>query len=172
MEKLVVVEGPDGAGKTTLSFELLKEFESLEYHRNHLGPEQKLDSWWIEILNDPCRHVIVDRFFYSELVYGPILRGEIAYPSVVPQVWAGLRDQAFVIYVRPSTLSIYEGIGANVQLEGVEKNLTRIIHSYDDLMTKEAPHLESRFFQYNRKDSVSRERLHSALQRYLYGEFQ
>lgn len=74
----IILEGPDGAGKTTLA----KEARHLEYI--HFGPPPKgKNSAWrqyyalLEDLWDNPRPggVILDRFIYGELIYGPILRG-------------------------------------------------------------------------------------------------
>lgn len=76
--KLVILEGPDGSGKTTLA----KESRHLEYI--HFGPPPKgKDGAWRQYFNllvdlwDSPRPggVIIDRFIHGEMIYGPLLRG-------------------------------------------------------------------------------------------------
>lgn len=78
MKPLIILEGPDGAGKTTLA----KDSKHLEYI--HFGPPPKgKDGAWhqyyrlLEDLWDNPRSggMIVDRFIYGEMIYGPLLRG-------------------------------------------------------------------------------------------------
>lgn len=75
---LTILEGPDGAGKTTLA----KSYRALEYI--HLGPPPRgtLGAWYqcqavlADLWDNPRpAGVIIDRFIHGELIYGPILRG-------------------------------------------------------------------------------------------------
>jgi hypothetical protein len=76
---IVIIEGPDGAGKTTLAKELAERFE-LEYH--HEGPSPLHNSLLehygklFENARIQKRGVVFDRFALGERVYGPILRGQ------------------------------------------------------------------------------------------------
>lgn len=76
--KLIILEGPDGSGKTTLA----KEQKHLEYIHFGAPPRGKLGAWYqyydlLEGLWDHPRPggVIIDRFIHGEMIYGPILRG-------------------------------------------------------------------------------------------------
>src|SRR5947209_354454 len=74
---MIIVEGPDGAGKTTLIKRLLedgvinKSYPSpwqddvLQFEANILRAVKE---------NGSNFRVAYDRFFYSELVYGPVIR--------------------------------------------------------------------------------------------------
>jgi hypothetical protein len=76
---IIVIEGPDGAGKTTLAKQLAHDLK-LDYH--HEGPPPKgLAPWdhYGRILEDARRDkkdLVIDRFAYGERVYGPILRSK------------------------------------------------------------------------------------------------
>lgn len=73
---IIIIEGPDGAGKTTLAHKLATCL-NLKYH--HEGPPPvdipPLDHY-LGVL-EKYRHcsVVIDRFALGERVYGPALRG-------------------------------------------------------------------------------------------------
>lgn len=74
---IIILEGPDGAGKTTLAKQLAEAFQ-LRIH--HEGPPPKNVSvlqHYGRIL-DAARgqNVVFDRLYVGERVYGPIVRGE------------------------------------------------------------------------------------------------
>ncbi len=67
----IIIEGPDGAGKTTLA----KGFTEYTYH--HEGPPgfgYDLLRYYTNLVTN-FDNYIFDRHALSELVYGPILRG-------------------------------------------------------------------------------------------------
>jgi guanylate kinase len=90
---LIVLEGPDGSGKTTLASRLVFDFD-LNYHHEGPPPTNALselagshrDLWPMTVLEhyqDLLRRVqlkrtVFDRFALGERVYGPILRGRDA----------------------------------------------------------------------------------------------
>ena len=74
---IVIIEGPDGAGKTSLARELQQRC-LLGYH--HEGPpplDKTPQEHYISTLRSfEGRDVVIDRFALGERVYGPALRGE------------------------------------------------------------------------------------------------
>jgi hypothetical protein len=74
---IIVIEGPDGAGKTTLAKQLARDFD-LEYH--HEGPpppnRSALDHYGKLLEDARGKRVVFDRLALGERVYGPILRGK------------------------------------------------------------------------------------------------
>lgn len=72
---MIVVEGPDGSGKTELCNWIAEEFD-LEYRRaptlsSEKGPDDAVPTWWAEqLLGDTSDGGVYDRtFFISEPLY-------------------------------------------------------------------------------------------------------
>ena len=75
--RLVILEGPDGAGKTTLAQALQMDF-GMDY--THEGPppaDRDVLAYYFGRLVEAARRapIILDRFALGERVYGPIIRG-------------------------------------------------------------------------------------------------
>lgn len=83
--KCIIIEGPDGAGKTTLIEKLSKHFEakgsavSVHAHGPYLGSKeithQYLRSLEMASEGSDTSVVIMDRAWYSEPIYGNRMRG-------------------------------------------------------------------------------------------------
>ena len=79
---IIICEGPDFAGKTTLTNDLMQKYRNhvyihcavtpniLSLHTNAIRSALKLSQDFT---------VIIDRLHYSELVYGPIFRNGVSY---------------------------------------------------------------------------------------------
>lgn len=75
---MIIVEGPDNSGKTTLVDFICRMFPGLTRTKSP-GPVVDYD-WWMRQLTQPPEVLstsIFDRFYFSELVYGPICRNKI-----------------------------------------------------------------------------------------------
>ena len=83
---LIVLEGIDGAGKTTLAEELAEQFAATHphftteiLHRGPLKPEvDPLDEYENSLTYNAAnltKLVICDRWYLSEMIYGPLYRG-------------------------------------------------------------------------------------------------
>lgn len=77
---IIILEGPDGSGKTTLANKLSVTMNMPIIH--NVAPKNEDDfngmyDMYMNIVLDNG-HAILDRCWYSEIVYGEILRGESA----------------------------------------------------------------------------------------------
>lgn len=171
--KRIIVEGMDGSGKTVLINHLLFNFPKLEPIVNTLNDKQNFDEWWPQVLDEEEDETIPihDRFFYSELVYGPILRGHInATPALVQNALWYLRSSALLIYARPHTDMLRAGIKTNQQMEGVTDKFMELLGLYDQLMEAEKAWYTNRFIHYvwHRDNELGRVR--ELIRGYLAGE--
>ena len=72
---MLIVEGMDGVGKTTL----VNYFVSNGMKKHHFDYDIKnmdLMSKYMRILKEDTTSLVLDRSFISEMVYGPVLRGK------------------------------------------------------------------------------------------------
>lgn len=79
---IIILEGPDGAGKTTLGREICRQADGLYIH---LGLKDKMWRYQTAALRWACREsmtklVVLDRHWISELIYGRVFRNGGKYP--------------------------------------------------------------------------------------------
>jgi hypothetical protein len=83
---IIILEGPDGSGKSHLAAKFAKQTGYPLIHR--VAPETQEDidmmflSYWNEL--NRAKNMIFDRAWYSDMVYGPIFRdgSTITYPQM------------------------------------------------------------------------------------------
>lgn len=80
MGKIIILEGPDGAGKTTLGLHL-QEHHGFKYHHEGVPPPRNgvnsLLNYYGQLLYDAHNsgdNVVFDRLHLGETIYGPICR--------------------------------------------------------------------------------------------------
>lgn len=135
---MIIVEGPDGGGKTTLARELSQKFGlQMARHgtRSNL-PEGDVRARVYDAFgeavrgHDPVR--VHDRLYYSELVYGKVLRQHIRF-SLIEQRYI---HKLIVAFKPPIIMCIppLEVVKANVEgghhIPGVEENIETIWSMY------------------------------------------
>lgn len=129
---LVIVEGPDGAGKTRLCSELRKNLDThtiFMYSNSKATTSHQLIQQ-CKILTEASGllPVICDRYpWFSERIYGPILRGEIRMTLHIPA-------DSKIIYCRPPTEILHRCAKRTSQPVPIMDNYDQIISDYDKLM--------------------------------------
>lgn len=139
---IVVVEGPDGSGKSTLIDNLRltcsRHFVSLR----RSGPPKNADELtsiirWMTRMEVSLVPLICDRYpLISEPIYGNAIRGTNLLDGIydVDAQKAIFKSVDRVIYCRPPTSVIYHKIHANPQLKGVVEKIEEITQNYDHVM--------------------------------------
>lgn len=180
---MVIVEGPDNSGKSTLIKQLKTELGLTEIPRLAHGPAngardlcrrtyQIIDS----VTKAKSHRIILDRFtLIGEDIYGPVLRNVNLWDKVPQEkvkFWRAVNLlNPFIIYCRPPEDVImdmeHHVIKEYDTLEHIKKVNERqglIIHAYDNYFANWKPY---NFFRYNYKNPDSYNQLKIALKEYL-----
>jgi thymidylate kinase len=170
----IIVEGPDGGGKTRLVNDLLLKFEpaiqpTVSFKKSDFTQFTKWLVFTLAIDYDSVP--IHDRFFYSELVYGRIIRNRVDMPELfISDMKWELPRETLLIYARPDMDTLLKGARVEDQMEGVEEKFTELVEAYDTLMLEQRTRYNDRFYRYNWKDSREPDAVVKHVQRYLAGE--
>lgn len=143
---MIVVEGPDGAGKTTLANKIAAEY-NLTYVPNE-GPfkirERCYQAVGAAVMGyDPVR--VYDRLLLSELVYGDLLRREMCFKMEEIQFLLRILKSMScpIVICLPPIDTVIRNLADSEQMEGVEENIEKIWNRYRQLLRGEAIKLES-----------------------------
>jgi thymidylate kinase len=141
---IIVLEGLDKTGKSTLAAELHRR---LGYPVSHEGPPPHITDpdylpgfeYYMKTIRELPDHAICDRLFHGELVYGPLWRNEYAYqPWQLPELEAELGKRKHVIvYCRADRLDVMSRIEQDVEANDLDvfvfENIGKFISAYEDL---------------------------------------
>lgn len=144
---MVIIEGPDHSGKSTLIQHILEEFgNQVELSpASHQGPHRNRPAFrdplavhervYGAILNELASQgkvQIHDRLFFSELVYGEVLRGGSTF-SWAESVHVNRLLTAIsppIVFCLPPLEVITNKIYGATHMEGVTDNITKIYEAY------------------------------------------
>lgn len=141
---ILIIEGPDGSGKTTLANRLSRQTGYDIIHRSQPKSEEEKKLMMEEYIKaiKSNKNVIFDRCWYSEMAYGPVMRDEsiISYPQMYELERMLAKHGALIIYCTGSESSLWmrctrrgeDYITCRDDFKAIYKN-------YEDLMS--APHL-------------------------------
>lgn len=142
--EVIVLEGCDGAGKTTLATKLAHHHGYQHLHATRTPDGVDLAERYRTILAMPGR-IVLDRCFISELVYGPLLHGRSRL------TFAQVRDLTAAVGSRGGLLvhltASPETIAARLhQRDGTApslSHLTALVNGYHDVFAKLTTHAAS-----------------------------
>lgn len=138
---VLVLEGPDGAGKTTLAEELCRRNDGHYVHRTW---RKGMDVWdhhteALQIANERAHEqlVVIDRLWPSEAIYGRVFRGESDYKHnsrCMDRVL--LRMAAIYVLCVPRDKEYIKKIHGDRAAAGGEmySNIDRVVDAYVDWM--------------------------------------
>jgi GTPase SAR1 family protein len=141
---LIVIEGMDGTGKTTLANKIIERYPQFKYVHpvpSH-GPEGMTGSYMVSEMLDIFRRVgigeniLTDRInLISDPIYGPICRGKCSfdyrnYNFVLKEFF---EIKPLIIYCCPPANTILKNIRGSKQMAGVEYNWGKLLEAYNFL---------------------------------------
>jgi thymidylate kinase len=105
--KLVILEGPDGGGKSTLAKKFVEQFGArICRHGPYIGDAEIAShyQWSLMRAIHGKRLIVMDRSWLSEFVYGPIMRGMNRITQLERRAIEKMfrRANGIVVWCRPS----------------------------------------------------------------------
>lgn len=129
---IIVIEGPDNTGKTTLGLAIAKQLRAVFVKAERPSSGVRLQNFHniLEYAKTYSGTVVADRHVaISEPIYGQIIRG--GHQLDPSEMSACLNRIDVIVYCRPPRDRILETIDERPQMEGVVTKLNEIIHAYD-----------------------------------------
>lgn len=109
---ILIIEGPDGSGKTTLAEKLSKQTGYPIIHRTQPKTEEEKKLMMGEYLQTirSGKNMIFDRCWYSEMAYGPVMRDSsvISYPEMYELEEHLAKYGAIIIYATGPKAALWQ----------------------------------------------------------------
>lgn len=144
----LIVEGPDGGGKTRLVEALLAKFpdwgKGSKASTSMGGPVPNLAAWVnneFKVMDAATTCLVYDRHpVISEPIYGRIVRDNPK-PGFTPSPWlswanVGMQDRVFVIWCIPHLAQCEKAVAVDRDMPGVTENIAEIHRAYVRAMTR------------------------------------
>ena len=154
---LIIIEGCDGTGKTTLLHKLAADLNLpiVKSYRPRTATDiQQFDNW----ANAAPRTPLCDRHAaISDLVYGPLLRGST--PSTLEMAKSRLNNN-YLVFCQPPAQEVQANIFVEPQMDGVIQRLKDIYNRYELLMEDLGPNFVYDYTQPRAYDALINQLLH------------
>jgi hypothetical protein len=179
---MVIIEGPDAAGKTTLIQHIKEQFpdELIMSAASRMSSEERnsenfrsgqavrkrvYDALTYETIGEG-RACIHDRLFFSELVYGQVLRGGSIFNWTEERHILRLLTAISppIVFCMPPLERIHAKIYGATQMEGVTTNTDAIYRAYEALLVLRHPRVTK--YDYTR-GPAAKQRICGVIERYL-----
>lgn len=136
MSKIIVVEGCDNAGKTTIAMKIAKRFKALFVKTEAVPPKPHFLNQYQTVLESARYYgngvVVSDRHMaISEVIYGTIVRSH-PQMDVIEAAKVVVNSIDLLIYCRPPDATILHTMPERDQMHGVLENARALIHAYDE----------------------------------------
>lgn len=109
---IIIIEGPDGAGKTTLAEQISRQTKYPIIHRTKPKNEEEKKLMMGEYLQTirSGKNMIFDRCWYSEMAYGPVMRDSsvISYPQMYELEEQLSKVGAIIIYATGPKAALWQ----------------------------------------------------------------
>lgn len=151
---IIILEGPDGSGKSHLAEQLSKSFGYPILHRcktTDTEAKKELMKKYKEIIVNN-QNYIFDRCWYSEYVYGNIFKDEtvISYKEILSLEKQLTKNGAMVIYCTGKPCELFERCSSRGEDYITSFELfVRIKHSYDVLFKIEKHFIPILEYEFN-----------------------
>jgi len=172
---MIIVEGPDGSGKSTLVAEIVKRLGLIQGTRSTLDRDRLhettvMDSYRavMAAVNGMDPPVVWDRMFYSDGIYAPIVRDEEPmFPGDTLEYLHRLvlAMRAPVILCLPPLEVVRANVASSKQLAGVVENIDTIYQAYEMLAREFGNSNQCMIYDYTIRGNIPR--LANRLREYL-----
>lgn len=163
---MIIIEGPDNAGKSRLAEDLSKQLGIPVVHsvRPPKGWSEE-DVLYHSTWQLRPQKAILDRVYaISEYVYGRVIRGKTALGDKHHEALMDLYHRPYlIIYCRPDLSTILDNKDRD-QMEGVIENHTKIVEEYDYVMGEIGNFGENRIIKYDWTKDVFKNLLHHCVE--------
>lgn len=132
---MIIIEGPDNSGKSTLGAQLSRDLDIPLLHSVRPDPHWNEHACLRHSRDQLApKNAILDRVYaISEPIYGPICRGKSSLGmNAEPAILDLMNRNHLIIYCRPHDQVILRNAGRE-QMEGVLENHQAIIQAYDQV---------------------------------------